>query len=363
MKALLYNIAIFSSCLLLSPSLQAQYEATRVTTKTFALTNDGEFTAENKYGDIIITGWEKDSVRITSRITVKKKSESDAKNLLDRIAPSYSVFGRYVSVTTEIKEKGDSFLEKLFNEINPIDFDKSDVDIDYEIMAPEKVAVELSNDFGDLILTEWAGKLKANLRHGDLRITDPLATANIKVAFGDINARSIDDAFITIRSGKLKLHDSKNLKLDSNGSELELGSIDFLDMDSNKDEVHIEMVNRLKSDVRYSTIFIEEAGREIVLDLSLADVRVSKVKQADCLIHITENNSEVDINVSGLALELKADMEGGTLRLPRSTSNLDTKVLDEKNKIRQVSASYGTGKSGNFTLNGRKGYVILRELD
>lgn len=327
------------------------------------MTNDGEFTLENKYGDVLITGWQKDSLRITTRITVKKKSESAANELLDRIVPSFSVFGRYVSVTTEIKEKGDSFLGRLFNEINPIDFDKSEVDINYEIMAPEKVAIELTNDFGDLILTEWTGKLKVNIRHGDLRITDPLATANIKSTFGDINARSIDDAFITIRSGKLKLQESKNLKLDSNGSEVDLGIIDFLDMDSNKDEIHIEVANRIKSDVRYSTIFIDEAGHEIVLDLSLADVRVSKIKQADCMIYITENNSDVDINVSGLALDLKADMEGGTLRLPRSTSNLDTKVLDEKNKIRQVSASYGTGKAGNFTLNGRKGYVILRELN
>jgi len=362
MKALQYNIILLALLLGHGIGLSAQYDAQRITTKSYPMTNEGELTLENKYGDVIISGWEKDSIRIKIDIRVKKKSESDAKELLDRIDMKTTLFGRYVAVTTEIQDKGDSFLSRLFNELNPIDFDKSDVDINYEINIPNKAGIEVNNYFGDVILTDWTGKLKTDLRHGDLKITEPLADANLNISFGSINCRSIDKAFIELRNGKLKIQDSKDLKLNSNGSGIDLGRIGFLDLESGKDEIHLNEVTHIKGDVRYSTIFIDKVIKEIFLDLSLADVRISKVQNSDCLIYIKENNSEVDLNVSGLSLDLKADMVGGTLPLPASTANVDTQMIDEKNKVRKVTASYGSSGGGKFTLDGRKGYVILREL-
>lgn len=361
MKVSLYSILFF----LLSFqgfTLQAQYDAQRITTKSFPMTNDGELTLENKYGDVIIGGWDKDSIQIKVDIQVKKKSKSDAQELLDRISMKTTVFGRYIAVTTEIEEKGDSFLDKLFNELNPLDFDKSDVDINYEIFIPTNADIELTNSFGDLVLLDWTGKLKVDLRHGDLKITEPLANANLEVSFGTIHVRNLDKAFIELKNGKLKLHESQDLKLNSSGSELDLGVIGFLDLNSNKDEIQLEEVHHIKGRIRYSTAFINKVAKEIFLDLTLADIRVSKISNPDCSIYIKENNSEVDLNISGLSLAVKADLVGGTLRLPASTSNVDTQVLDEKNKIRKVTASYGGTSGGKFTLDGRKGYVILREL-
>ena len=115
-----------------------------------------------------------------------------------------------------------------------MEFDKSDVDIDYEIYLPRDASIEVSNDFGDIIITDWNGKLEVLLRHGDLKITEPVKSAKLNVSFGNINARKIQAGTVDLKNGKLKVNEIEDLRLQSSGSELTLESVGFLNIKSIK---------------------------------------------------------------------------------------------------------------------------------
>ena len=52
------------------------------------LTNEGALSLDNKYGNIYINGWDKDSIAIVIKIEAKGRNVSKAQALLDRVNPN-----------------------------------------------------------------------------------------------------------------------------------------------------------------------------------------------------------------------------------------------------------------------------------
>ncbi len=341
-----------------------QYTAERTTTENIDIETGAEFKVENKYGDITIIGWDQPSISIVTKITVRKKDKSEAEELLDRISPKISNFGRYVSLKTEIEEKSTGFFGRLLAEVIEIDLElsKSDIEIDLEINLPSTTELEIVNSFGDVVISDWSASVRSDIRHGDLRITEPIERATIDHSFGKLNFLSINNASINLKSGRLKADSINDLRLESHGSELEIKEVGFLNLISNKDEIRIGKVSRIKGELRFGNVFLDVVQEEIYLDLWVTDLRVSKLKNTAPNVFVQQQNSEVDINIAGTAFDMYVEMEGGIFRIPESMAGVESKVMDEKSNYRKVSARYGAVKNGKITLEGKKGFVILREL-
>ena len=84
MKAIFYK-SLLCILLLCSTHSWAQQKVSKSIQKTFPLTNTGELHIENKYGNVIINGWNEKNIQINVEIQVTKKNKEDAKELLNRI--------------------------------------------------------------------------------------------------------------------------------------------------------------------------------------------------------------------------------------------------------------------------------------
>src|SRR5690606_14505914 len=78
----------------------AQEVVTKAISKTYALTDAGELYIESKYGNIIINGWNKDSISIKVNVKANHKKSENAKELLDRINPQIKIAGDFISITS-----------------------------------------------------------------------------------------------------------------------------------------------------------------------------------------------------------------------------------------------------------------------
>ncbi len=340
---------------------QAQYTAERSKTETVSTEENAELKLENKYGDINLSTWEESKMEFTFLFKVRKNDKYDAEELLERISPVVSNFGRYVSVRSEIEEKKAGFFGRLWSEIS-VDFDKSDIEIDINVKVPANTELEVINEFGDVVITDWSGKLRTKIKHGDLHVTEAFLDANLEHNYGKINLVSVKNAELDLRNVRFKADEIEDLRLVSHGSELDLKSVSFFDVNSNKDELRIEKIKRIKGEMKFGNAFFEVIEDEIYLDLKVTDLRVSKVVNPSPNIYLNEQNSEVDLNVTGIGFSLDANMEGGIFRMPETAKDVESIVLDEKNNHRTITANYGGAKDGKIKLEGKKGFVILREL-
>jgi len=325
MDTLCKKLLWIALALVLGQSVAAQEKVSKTVTKKFALTDAGKLHLENKYGNINFFGWDKDEVSVSIAISVNHKKKENAEDLLKRIKPTFQNNSNYVSISYQIAEKSRSFLAKLLDE-TPFDFDRSNVQINYTVNLPRKTELKVTNTFGDVIIEDWTGKLRAKVEHGDLWINDNLNNADITMKYGKLRANNISYGCLDLKNSELDMGDSKNLRINSSGTD------------------------------------IEQLTKDVDLTLKIADFRVTKITNAAVDIAIKQESSKINLNINDFPHQFEATIEQGLVRLPKSFKNIDSEILDKGKKLRQIKATYGNGAPGNISINGKKGVVLLKEL-
>ncbi|MDB4293182.1 hypothetical protein N9954_07200 [Maribacter sp.] len=347
--------------LVLGQSVTAQEQVSKKISKTYALNDTGKLQLENKYGNLNLNGWDKDEVAVEIAITVNHRKKENAEALLQRIRPTVIERDGFVSLGYEILEKSDGWFANFFEKANPFDYDKSNIQIDYTVYMPVKVELQLTNTFGDVLIEDWTGKLKALVEHGDIWISENLNKADITMRYGKLRAQNISYGNITIKNGELDMGDSKSLRLNSSGTDSNLNTITSLEVYSNKDNLNIEEVGTMFGTLKFSTLELNRLAKEADMSLRVADFRVAEISQPNTDITIEQESSEISINVSNFSHQFDATLEQGLVRLPKSFENIDSKMLDKGKKLREIKATYGKGTQGRISITGKKGVVLLKE--
>lgn len=356
-KLLLFSVAIF-----LGQLLAAQEKVSKQISKEFPMTNAGKLRLENKYGDIKLYGWEKDKIAISIAIRATHRKKENAEDLLKRIKPKLTNSNNFVDVTYEIAEKSDGFFAKYFNKANPFDFDRSNIQIDYTIYMPKNAEMDLTNTFGDVFIEDWKGKLRATIEHGDLWINENLSKADVDMKYGKLRAKSMDYAAIRIKNGNLDMTDSKSLRINSSGSDITLNKVTSLEIYSSKDEVDIEEVGTVYGTLKFTNVAISELRKDIDLTMKIADFRVDAILDPKAIIAINQESSEVSLIITNFPHHFNATLEEGLVRLPKSFTNIDSKMLDKGKRMREINATYGKKPIGKILITGSKGVVLLKEI-
>ncbi len=339
----------------------AQMTSSKSIHKTYEINNTGALYLDNKYGDITINGWDKETIEIKIDIEAIDKKNENSDAILDRIQPKFKVANNYVNIVSEIEEKKTSFFSKYFNKINPFEPEKSNIAINYTINLPANCDVEIVNKFGDLIFNDWSGKLKATVNHGDVWLNESIKSATIDVKFGKLRAKAINFANIVLKNGNIELEEAKYLNLKTSGTNITIDQVEELEISSNKDNAVFNYIKNIEGSLRFSSLKIEVLENEIDLNTKITDLEILKIKQPNSKIRLEQTSSNITINISGTSFVFDANLEQGTLKLPKSFNDVNTSMIDEGKRIRTIKASYGTPKNGIFSITGKKGSITLME--
>jgi len=360
--ATLYRTFLWMPFVLFSIHLgTAQEHVSKKIERSFPLSEDGELMLENKYGKINIKGWELDQVSVKINIQVSHRRYDTAKDLLERINPKVNSSGGYVSIVSEIANKNAGWFADFFNRTNPIDIDRSRVQIDYEVFLPKKAKLKVTNRFGDVLVEDWTGELNTLIEHGDLWINENLNKADIILKFGRVKARNLSYASLFLKNGELDMADAKNLRLHSSGTEMNLGEVNSLEIYSNKDDIALFSVGTIYGNLKFTTFNLENLSQEVDLTMKIADFRVRQIASATTEINIEQESSDINLTVTDFSHRFDATLEQGVVRLPKSFENVDSKLLDKSSRLREIRATYGNIKKGQISIKGVKGIVTIND--
>ncbi len=346
---------------LISFSMCSQEVLTKTIEEIYEMTNTGELHIDNKYGNVTINGWEENDISIKIDIKVTNKKKENAKNLLNRIVANIKTVDDFVSITSEISEKNTSLFSKYFNKVNPFEFDKSNVEINCTIYLPTNAEIDITNKFGDVIIDNWTGRLKANIEHGDLWINEDISNARIAMKFGKLRSKSIAYGTVSLKNGDLDIQSSNKLLLKTSGTKIEIGHAKDLEIISSKDEIIIQKVDKIQGELNFSNTEIENVEEKINLSMKVAELRVAKINQPAAFVSISQESSDININITGLSFMFNATLEQGLLRLPKTFYNIENNMIDKSKRIREISGAYGKTTTGIFSFKGKKGVIILKE--
>ncbi|WP_291865305.1 hypothetical protein [Maribacter sp.] len=355
-KLLLFLIAITWNL-----SLIGQNKVSKTIEKTFSMTNSGKLYLENNYGEISVHGWNKESLVIKMEIEVIHKKKENAQNLLERIGTNINENKDYIIFKTAIAEKNTGFITKYWSKVNSFDYDRSNLKINYTVYLPKNAELDITNRFGDVIVEDWAGKFKTDIQHGDLWLNGNLNFADITMKYGKIKAETITYGNIRLKNGKFIVENAEELRVNSSGSTLNMETIKALELYSSKDEIKIDVVHKIKGDIKFTDIDINTLNNEANLVLKISDLTIKEISTKKPNIKLTQESSEININVENTSLKFNATLEEGLLRLPKSFDNVSSDILDKGNRIRKINATYGKEKLGRVTIQGKKGLILIKE--
>jgi len=349
------------------PAMSQVFEKTRNESHSFRVFETSTLEIYNKYGNIHLFVWEKDSVRINVNVEVKSSKEQKAEKIFDYIDFEFSNSKYYIIARTQFRQAQGSFWAELNDLANTIFSGSNKTQIDYNIYLPANMDVKLENKFGNIYCTNHSGNFTVDLSNGDFRANDLTGNADLKLDFGNSSIHAITKGKIETGYGELEIDKSGDLEIDSKSSEIKIGSATSLKLNSRRDQFEINEISGITGEASFSylTVHALKSGTDLKTDyggISLKDISTDFQ-----LIRINARYTDIGIT---LTTEFSGDItlehsEATTLIFPEHFKSLSTEAVDQKNDRYLTSGSIGSPErnSGKIDIAIQSGKITFQDAN
>jgi hypothetical protein len=253
--------------LLLSLSISAlfasQKEYKREIAKEFKVEAGSRLAIENKYGNIRVIEGTENKIMFKIEIIGQGSTEALAKEYAESVSVEFIHQGNRVSAKTILGSLQCSNCGRTIN---------------YVVVAPKDVAMNLDNMYGNIALDN---------------VIEPLV---VDLKYGNIQANSLATASIDLKYGKAKIGSGEALKIDSKYSGLDLGQVGMLTMDSKYDNIQIGSVVDFRLDTQYTGVKIGRLDNSLVAeDFKYGELDISDVWPAFSKIKVDAAYTDVKV--------------------------------------------------------------------
>ncbi|MGD1958224.1 MAG: hypothetical protein ACFB2Y_05190 [Fulvivirga sp.] len=334
--------------------------------RSFKVAPDSYFEITNKYGQIIINTWDKDSIQVTAEVTAHGKDYSDTRKLLSRVDIDFSQTGQYLSVETMLDRKS-GFFKELWNSVSDYSktlLSKTKLEIDYKIYLPNTINLELENKFGDLYLSEIKGKCDINITHGNLRANVIHGSSTIAVGFGDVKIKELKSGVITLKTTDADIQTLGDVTFKSSSSHVRIKKADQLNIDSRSDKsLRIEEINRIIGKSLFSKLELEDVKKSIDLNMNYGELRADNIAFSFSKIDLEGKYTDVYLQFApDTYLQADITAKEDQLSMPVEGVSLERNYEDEKRKYVNVKGTMGQKNNypGYLFVNSSGGEVAIR---
>ncbi len=182
----------------------------------------------NKYGDITVNGWDKDSVQIVYEINIGTYNKDLAQEILDQINVREYSNGKELFVKTIFEEEFHSAFTFSIN---------------YRINMPYKLKSKIETGFGNTFLKDIQGKVSIKAEYGKLFITNQNSTdlpeLNLTLDFVEGEIEEASNAQLILNNCTFNLNKIKNIGGRTKFSAININEVNRLELTSEIDRFSI----------------------------------------------------------------------------------------------------------------------------
>jgi hypothetical protein len=242
--------------------------------KEFKAEKGTQLVIENKFGQVSVENWDKNTISIEVEITVEHSNRERAERMLSAINVTLEQVGKEVRGITQIDEK-------LMKSISNINFGSStkEMRIDYLIKMPKNIDANLTNKYGDIFIQELTGLTKINLKYGNLKANRIMYTSNnplciLTLGYGNASIDEVDWMRFDIKYANLDVEKGTALVILSKYSKLSVNQVSSLVVESKYDTYNIGNIANLVAESGYTTYRIKNLTKALNVQTRYGDVRI-----------------------------------------------------------------------------------------
>ena len=310
---------------IVNTSAAQTYAESKEIVRSFPVNPETRLDISNKYGKIQVIQWKKDSVRLEVEIAVKSSSTSKLDKIMDNIEIEFTGTNYYVIANTRLGNTNNTFLTDLMDLSGTIIPSKNQVEINYTVMAPSNMIINLVNKFGDIFIDDMKGNVTINLSNGDIKINRLEGESNINVNFGNGTINYLNNSKLILTYADFEIRNAGQLTLVSKSSKIIINKVDIIKTESSRDKYSISEVNNLFGESYFSHLQIYKLNEEVNFTSRYGDFTVDSVATDFSYINLHSEYADLDLTfcqTSSYFLEVNHHPEV-MLWIPEGFNNLE----------------------------------------
>lgn len=326
MKKSVYKpvMLFFTTAVLISFTLTAQ-EVSKEFHKEYKADQNTTLDLNNRYGDIIITAWDKDQVVIDVKVTVKHPDKARAEKYLGMINVEFSEGTNLIKARTVIEDN-----------FNFTGWGSSkEFKINYTVRMPYVSSLTLANRYGNTDIDEIRGVVNIDVKYGGVEV-DKLTRGNekpinkIAVAYGKGTVGEAGWLELYVRyTSTLAVNKSQALLVDSRYSKLKLGETSSVVGDAKYDTYSINRINNLVLTSGYTTVNVAALAKKLNFEGSYGSLTIEEVPAGFESLDVSVRYSGVRLGIAEAAsYKLDGEASYGNIKYNEENFKFQKRIVE-----------------------------------
>lgn len=329
---------------------------TKVIEKEFSITSSTNVEIDNSYGMVHINTWDKNEVKVIIKIEIDAKNADKAEDQINHINVDFIQNSQLLRMKTTIKPM------TSFGWFNITRFTNIDGSINYEVFMPKSNSLKISNDFGDIYLPDYDGKVEIDLDYGKLQAGNLIHKESfIKNEFGSADINSFIAGKIEASYSKINLGNAGDIQLESDFSDFKINSASSLEVNFQYGSLNLEKVNSLSGSSKFTNIDIKNLTTLINMKVEYGGIfKIENVAKNFQNINLDSEFCNFILNFeSGVSYELDASIEFGKIKFPEELAAKSSIKENYNSKIIKAKVGKATEVTSKVQLDIEYGDVNL----
>jgi len=348
---------LFIPLIALANNDKKKHEKNKVVKKVFTVNPKAEVSLNNKYGNLNITTWNKNTVEIEVTITVQGDDLDDVNNKLSSIGVIFNANKSLVEAETIIQSTKSSWTS-WFKSSKNINYK-----INYDVKMPKSNSVDLDNDYGNIYLDNLDGSAKIDCEYGKISV------GNLNASYNDINLDYSNNSSIHyLKSGninidyaKLTIDISEKVKVVADYSTLKFDKAKIVDFNCDYGSISIEEAIDIKGNSDYLTMRFGTIHKNLLVDTDYGSITVKNLLDGFENVDINSEYASVRIGVAPTAVfEFLIDLQYAGFS--RNDDNITFYKNISKSTEKYYEGKFGKGNTNSkIVINSQYGGVSIKE--
>jgi hypothetical protein len=343
--------------------LSAQvYSEKREQGKSFKLKSGTSIQISNKYGNVNVLPWEKDSVRIDVSITAQSKQASKVVKILSTIDCEMMTTANSISARTVFYDNSATFWRDVVSYAGQVINTSNNLQINYTVYMPVTNDIKIDNKFGNVYMDSHSGKADITVSNGDLQARNFIGGLKLKIEFGSASFQDAGEAELNINYSDLTARKINKLNLDSRSSTLDIEETGAIEMTSSRDKLNVKTCNSLSGEASFSRIRINRLEAMCTMNTKYGELRLNTVNRDFRNINIKSEYTDIFLGLNpsdSYSLDLVYDAKTN-LNISAPISNqLKKETLNAKSGTIQANGVIGKTGSSHVSVTAKAGSLSV----
>lgn len=312
-----------------------KHEKSKTISKNFSVNSNATVYIDNKYGNVNVTTWEKNTVEIEVVITVKGSNKSKVEDKLNAIRIDFEGNSSLVEARTVIESTRSGW--SWWGNNNNINYK-----INYFIKMPATNNADFNNKYGNIILDVLKGKANINCDYGSVQVDQLLNSSNsIELDYcSNSEIHYMKSGDVNVDYSKITIDEAEDLRVNADYTGVKIGKVRDIEFNSDYGSISIKDLNTVDGNSDYARMKLGTVRKSAKISTDYGGVEIKNLA-------VGFDKVIIDGNYAGIKIGTSSENNFNfTVDLSYASFNYPDDYVETFKSIKKTSKKYYEGSFG-----------------